>query len=98
MNFLEQLFSDNPGVSFGRAATAWLIVAVTVWIGFFLYVNQKFPDPITIAALNALALSPYTVGKGMGKAAEILGQHKAEAGPAATEGVRPAGGSQKAEG
>lgn len=80
MNFFKQLVSDVPGVSFGRVATGWLIIAVTVWIGFFLYVNRKFPDPMTIAALNALALSPYTLGKAMGKAAEILGQQKAEGG------------------
>jgi hypothetical protein len=74
MNFLKQLISDVPGVSFGRAASAWLIVAVTVWISFFLWKNSHFPDVVTIAALNALALSFYGIGKGLGKAAEIFGK------------------------
>jgi len=77
-DFFKQLFSDSPGASFGRAASAWLIVAVTAWISFFLWKNSHFPDVVTIAALNALALSPYTLGKGIGKAAEILAAQKAE--------------------
>ena len=81
MNFLKQLFSDSPGVSFGRAASAVLIAAVVVWISFFLWKNSHFPDVMTIAALNALALSPYGVGKTLGKAAEVLGQKKENEAP-----------------
>jgi hypothetical protein len=74
VNFFKQLFSDQPGVSFGRVASEQLIIAVIVWVSFFLWKNHQFPEVMTIAALNALALSPYTLGKGLGKAAEILGQ------------------------
>ena len=93
MNFLKQLISDVPGVSFGRAASAWLIVAVTVWISFFLWKNSHFPDVVTIAALNALALSFYGIGKGLGKAAEIFGKE----GTTTSEELKAEGGKQKAE-
>jgi hypothetical protein len=74
MNFLKKLFSDEPGASFSRVATQQLIVAVIVWISFFLWKNSHFPDVVTIAALNALALSPYGLGKGVGTIRAILGK------------------------
>ena len=86
MNWLKQLFSAEPGISFGRVASVPFILAVIIWISYFLWTTAhseagiRFPDIGIIAALNALALSFYTVGKGIGKTADILTNRKPENG------------------
>lgn len=82
MNWFKQLLSGDPGASFGRAACIPFILAVIIWISYFLWSTAhtpagiRFPDLTTIGALNALAISFYGLGKGMAKTAEIFGNRR----------------------
>lgn len=71
MNWLKQLFSDAPGVSFGRVASFVALGAVIVWVTIVVWRTTHIPD---LAGLTAFALSFYGAGKLMGKAAEVLGK------------------------
>jgi len=81
MRFLQQLFSDAPGVSFGRVATAISLVAAICWVTWVVYKTAAVP---ALDGITMFALSFYGTGKLLGKAAEILGKRDSGL------GVRPA--------
>ena len=67
--FLKQLFSDAPGVSFGRAATAVCLVAGIVWVTRVVWITNALP---ALDGVTFWALSFYVGGKALGKGAEVL--------------------------
>ena len=79
MNFLKQLFSDQPGASFGRVATFISLVAAIVWVTRVVWKTNAIPP---LDGVTFWAASFYVGGKIIGKTAEILGKGKVE-GPSA---------------
>jgi hypothetical protein len=91
MNFLKQLFSDSPGVSFGRFGCFLALVAGIVWVTRIVWKTNILPD---LSGLTFFVSSLYLVGKGVGTVRTIFGKE----GMVAAEPPKAEGGTQKAEG
>ena len=92
MNFLKQLFSDQPGVSFGRFGCFLALAAGIVWVTRIVWKTNILPD---LSGLTFFVSSLYLVGKGVGTVRTIFGKEgtvvSAEPGSApAREGQNPA--------
>lgn len=89
MNFIKRLFSDEPGVSFGRVATAVCLLAAIVWVTHVVWATHAIP---ALDGVTFWALSFYGVGKALGKGAEVLTAFaKKESGVRSQEpGAKPA--------
>ena len=77
MNFLKQLFSDQPGVSFGRMATFISLLAAIAWVTRVVWQTNAIP---ALDGITLFVVSFYAGGKLIGKAAEVLGKKDSKGG------------------
>ena len=71
MNFLKQLISDQPGVSFGRFGSLLALAAGIVWVTRIVWKTNLLPD---LSGLTFFITSLYLVGKGVGTIRTIFGK------------------------
>lgn len=71
MNFLKQLFSDQPGVSFGRTGSFIALVASIYWVTVIVLRTSTLPD---LSGLTFFIGSLYVLGKGVGTVRAIFGK------------------------
>ena len=85
--FLSQLFSDAPGVSFGRFGCLLALGAGIVWVTRIVWKTNLLPD---LSGLTFFVTSLYLVGKGVGTIRTIFGKE----GTTTTEEQKAEGGKQ----
>jgi hypothetical protein len=69
MGFLKSLFSDEPGISFGRLATFIALLAVIVWVTKIVWHTNALP---ALDGVTLFAVSFYGTGKLLGKGAQLI--------------------------
>ncbi len=63
MCFLREVFSDGGTGSFGRVGCIPTLATACFAVVYLVLKNHASPDALTIGALAAFAVSPYTAGK-----------------------------------
>jgi hypothetical protein len=71
MNFFKQLFSDQPGASFGRFGSFLALLAGIVWVTDIVWHTKALPD---FSGLTFFIGSLYVLGKGVGTVRAIFGK------------------------
>jgi len=71
MNFLKELISDQPGVSFGRFGALLALVASITWVTRIVWLTATLPD---LSGITFFISSLYLVGKGIGTVRAIFGK------------------------
>ena len=62
MDFLRELFSETPGVSYGRVGSAVLLMAGVLWVSFLVWTTKQLPD---LSGLALLIGTPFGLSKGL---------------------------------
>jgi hypothetical protein len=73
-DFLKQLFSDSPGVSFGRVGSFIALLAGIYWVTVIVLHTSTLPD---LSGLTFFIGSLYVLGKGVGTVRAIFGKEGA---------------------